>query len=123
MTEQLKSAHALQKNSYLFSGNGAYLEALYEQYLHDPSQLSAEWQTYFNQLSDKENHVSHAHIRASFAKLAQRPVVNKTISTSDLQYKLLVVIQAYRRYGHYQAHLDPLALAAKREVADLSLEN
>jgi 2-oxoglutarate dehydrogenase E1 component len=124
MTEQLKSAQALQQNSYLFSGNGTYLETLYEQYLHDPSQLSAEWQTYFSQLSDKENDVSHADIRTYFTELAQRPVGSrKTNENSDLHYKLLGLIDAYRRYGHYQAHLDPLALAAKREIVDLSLEN
>jgi 2-oxoglutarate dehydrogenase E1 component len=125
MTEQLKPAlQALQKNSYLFSGNGTYLETLYEQYLHDPSQLSAEWQTYFSQLSDKENDVSHADIRAYFTELAQRPRgVRGSNDTADLQYKLLGLIDAYRRYGHYQAHLDPLALAAKREIVDLSLEN
>lgn len=123
MTEQLKSAQALQKNSYLFSGNGTYLEMLYEQYLHDPSQLSAEWQTYFSQHSDKEKDVSHADIRAYFAELAQRPIGSqKTEETGDLYYKLLGLIEAYRRYGHYQAHLDPLALAAKREIVDLSLE-
>ena len=115
-----------KKHSYLFSGNGAYLEALYEQYLHDPSQLSAEWQTYFSQLGDKEKDVSHADIRAYFAELAQRPAAATATAGSgitDLYYRLLGLIAAYRRYGHYQAHLDPLALAAKREIVDLSLEN
>ena len=124
MTEQLKSAQALQKNSYLFSGNGTYLETLYEQYLRDPNQLSAEWQTYFNQLSDKEKDVSHTDIRSYFTELAQRPIEKRTTrQTSDLQYKLLGLIDAYRRYGHYQAHLDPLALASKRKIVDLSLES
>jgi 2-oxoglutarate dehydrogenase E1 component len=124
MTEQLKSAQALQQNSYLFSGNGTYLETLYEQYLHDQSQLSVEWQTYFSQLSDKENDVSHADIRTYFTELAQRPVGKRTThEASDLQYKLLSLVDAYRHYGHYQAHLDPLALAPKREIVDLNLEN
>lgn len=125
MTEHLKlPLQALEKNSYLFSGNGAYLEALYEQYLHDPSSLTAEWQTYFSQLVDKENDVSHADIRAYFSELAQRPAAGTASSVaSDLYYQLLSLIAAYRRYGHYQAHLDPLALAAKREILDLSLEN
>lgn len=124
MTQQIKSAQALQKNSYLFSGNASYLETLYEQYLHDPSQLSAEWQTYFSQLSDKEKDVSHADIRAYFTKLAQGSLgERRTHESSGLHYKLLGLIEAYRRYGHYQAHLDPLALAAKREIVDLTLEN
>jgi 2-oxoglutarate dehydrogenase E1 component len=127
MTEHLKLAlQTLEKNSYLFSGNGAYLEALYEQYLHDPSQLTAEWQTYFSQLGDKENDVSHADIRAYFSELAQRPtagVATASSTTTDLYHQLLALIEAYRRYGHYQAHLDPLALAPKREIVDLNLEN
>ena len=86
MTEQLKSAQALQKNSYLFSGNGTYLETLYEQYLHDPSQLSTEWQTYFSQLGDKENDVSHADIRAYFTELAQRPLEKRTVHEPCLLY-------------------------------------
>ncbi len=126
MTEHLKLAlQALTKNSYLFSGNGAYLEALYEQYLHDPSQLTAEWQTYFSQLADKDNDVSHADIRAYFSALAQRPASSSTTvtaTTTNLYYQLLALIEAYRRYGHYQAHLDPLALAPKREIVDLNLE-
>ncbi|EDP46540.1 2-oxoglutarate dehydrogenase E1 component [Rickettsiella grylli] len=124
MTEQCKSAQALQKNSYLFSANGAYLETLFEQYLHDPSQLSTEWQTYFSQLVDNEKDVSHADIRSYFAELSRRPAEKGTTSFSkDLPYKLQRLIDAYRRYGHYQAHLDPLALAPKREIVDLNLEH
>ena len=122
MTEQFKSAKALQKNSYLFSANGTYLEALYEQYLHNPSQLSTAWQTYFSQLVDKENDVSHADIRTYFAELSRRPAEKNAAPSNDLRYKLQGLIDAYRRYGHYQAHLDPLALAPKREIVDLSLE-
>ena len=91
MTAHLKlPLQTLEKNSYLFSGNGAYLEALYEQYLHDPSQLSAEWQTYFGQLGDKEKDVSHADIRAYFAELAQRPAAATATAGSgitDLYYR------------------------------------
>jgi 2-oxoglutarate dehydrogenase E1 component len=122
MTDQVKSAQALQRNSYLFSGNGSYLETLYEQYLHDPSQLSPEWQTYFGQQSDREKDVSHADIRAYFAELAERSI-GRQKTNGDLYDKLLGLINAYRHYGHYQADLDPLSLAPKREIVDLSLEN
>lgn len=125
MSEHVKSAlQAWQQNSYLFSGNGAYLEMLYEQYLHDPKQLDVKWQTYFKQLADKKNDVSHADIRAYFAELAQRPVALPISHTSeDLSAKGLDLINAYRRYGHFQANIDPLGLAAKREIIDLNPEN
>ncbi len=126
MSEHVKSVlEALRTNSYLFSGNGSYLEALYEQYLHDPNQLSREWQTYFNQLVDKQRDVSHADIRAYFAELAKNPTP-LAIQDSPEAARLAKVhnlIDAYRRYGHYQSNLDPLGMAPKREMIDLTLEN
>ncbi|MES2141928.1 MAG: 2-oxoglutarate dehydrogenase E1 component [Pseudomonadota bacterium] len=126
MTENVKSTlQALQTDSYLFSGNGSYLETLYEQYLHDPNQLSREWKNYFSQITDKQNEISHADIRAYFAELAKKPVSLTTCNSSEevLLGKVHDLIDAYRRYGHYQANLDPLGLAPKREIIDLSLEN
>ncbi|MDQ8039329.1 MAG: 2-oxoglutarate dehydrogenase E1 component [Rickettsiella sp.] len=125
MTENVKSTlETLQTDSYLFSGNGSYLEALYDQYLHDPSQLSREWQTYFSQITDKQHDVSHADIRAYFAELAKKPsLVTRSNSEAVLLGKVHDLIDAYRRYGHYQANLDPLRIAVKREMVDLSPEN
>lgn len=126
MTEQVKSAfQTLRTDSYLFSGNGAYLEALYEQYLHDPNQLSREWQTYFNQVVDKQKDVSHADIRAYFSELAKHPIPLAAHGSAEdaLLSKVHNLIDAYRRYGHYQSNLDPLRLAPKREMVDLSPES
>lgn len=126
MTEQVKSTfQTLRTDSYLFSANGAYLEALYEQYLHDPNQLSREWQTYFNQVVDKQKDVSHADIRAYFLQLAkQHGAQSLQGSTEDtLLSKVRSLVDAYRRYGHYQSNLDPLGLAPKREMLDLNPEN
>lgn len=126
MTEQVKSAfQTLRTDSYLFSGNGAYLEALYEQYLHDPNQLSREWQTYFNQVVDKQKDVSHADIRAYFSELAKHPAALTVHGSAEdaLLSKIHNLIDAYRRYGHYQSNLDPLRLAPKREMVDLNPEN
>lgn len=126
MTDPVKSAfQTLRTDSYLFSGNGAYLEALYEQYLHDPNQLSREWQTYFNQVADKQKDVSHADIQAYFSELAKHsvPLVKHGSAEDALLSKVHNLIDAYRRYGHYQSNLDPLKLAPKREIVDLNPEN
>lgn len=125
MSDVKSTLEALQADSYLFSGNGAYLEALFDQYLHDPTQLSREWQTYFNQIADKQRDVSHADIRAYFSDLAQKtqPFTIHTNAEEGLLGKVYDLINAYRRYGHYQADLDPLGIAPKRAIADLTLEN
>jgi 2-oxoglutarate dehydrogenase E1 component len=126
MSEHVKSTlEAMRTDSYLFSGNGSYLETLYEQYLHDPNQLSQEWQTYFNQVVDKQRDVSHADIRAYFTELAKHPspLAAKGSAEDARLSKVYNLIDAYRRYGHYQSNLDPLGIAPKREMIDLTLEN
>ena len=35
-------------NSYLFGGNAAYVEELYESYLHDPASVADHWRDYFD---------------------------------------------------------------------------
>ena len=39
-----------QGNSYLFGGNAAYVEELYESYLNNPGSVSDEWRDYFDQM-------------------------------------------------------------------------
>ena len=41
----------LQQTSLLDGGNGAYLETLYESYLHDPHSVSEHWREYFDGLA------------------------------------------------------------------------
>ena len=37
-------------SAYLSGGNAAYVEELYELYLHDPNAVPEEWRTYFQKL-------------------------------------------------------------------------
>ncbi len=37
-------------SAHLSGGNAAYVEELYELYLHDPNSVSEEWRTYFQKL-------------------------------------------------------------------------
>ncbi len=128
MTEHEKSTfQTLRFDSYLFSGNDAYLESLYEQYLHDPTQLAAEWKHYFDQVTDPQD-VSHADIRDFFLKLAKQTrsvaMPSAAMNTAEVRtLKAQILIQSYRRYGHYQANLDPLGLAPKRPIAALLPES
>ena len=37
-------------SAHLSGGNAAYVEELYELYLHDPNAVPEEWRTYFQKL-------------------------------------------------------------------------
>ena len=39
-----------EANSYLFGGNAAFIEGLYEQYLENPALVPEEWRRHFDQL-------------------------------------------------------------------------
>ncbi len=119
----------LQATSYLSGGNAGYLEDLYEQYLKDPHAVDSKWRQYFASLSTSGADISHADIRAHFEQLANGSAIHRmatTASAGDVQQErqqaqVMKLIDALRRYGHYQAQLDPLGLAAKLPRADLEL--
>ncbi len=116
--KQQRTMQELQNDSYLSSGNNAYLDDLYETYLTNPDAVSPEWQTYFNNLARQHaqsgSDVSHASIREHFLKLARSPktVVQGSVSAGHelQQEKVIDLIFAYRSHGHLHANIDPLGL-------------
>jgi 2-oxoglutarate dehydrogenase E1 component len=120
------SMQAQQTTSYLFGGNAAYLEELYEQYLTNPQAVPAELRNYFAGLNGSSKDVSHAAVRAYFQELTQRATssVAATPVSGDVvherkQAKINKLTEAYRRLGHFQASLDPLGLTQARVVSEL----
>lgn len=101
-----------EENSYLFGGNAPYVESLYEAYLEDPDSIDPQWKTYFNSLQNGHQpieDVSHARIREQFYQMAKQPhVMMPTSTVSSKQGHVDALITAYRRFGHLNAHLDPL---------------
>jgi 2-oxoglutarate dehydrogenase E1 component len=122
-------------SSYLSNGS-TYIEELYESFLMDPQSVSMEWQQFFNSLP--ATHVApdqpHAPIRDYFQQLAKQPMRAAPAVTADsmvtaallARYKEEAAVQnlvnAYRTHGHHHSQLDPLKLAHRRKIADLSLE-
>ncbi|MCY0966582.1 2-oxoglutarate dehydrogenase E1 component [Parathalassolituus penaei] len=122
----------LWSTSQLAGGNVAYIEELYEAYLRDPSEVSEEWRSYFDQLPRVDEHVTvdipHSPIRDQFLLISQnqrraRPVSASSVSTEHerKQVQVLQLINAYRGRGHQHAKLDPLGLMARQQVPDLDL--
>ncbi|SDY19833.1 MULTISPECIES: 2-oxoglutarate dehydrogenase E1 component [Pseudomonas] len=120
-------------SGYLSGGNAAYVEELYELYLHDPNAVPEEWRTKFQTLSSDGNaatDVSHATIRDQFVLLAKnqrraQPVSAGSVSSEHekKQVEVLRLIQAYRMRGHQAAQLDPLGLWKRPAPADLSINH
>lgn len=118
MTNSL-SMQELWKDSYLASGNEAYLEDLYESYLSNPHSVAPEWRQYFDQLAQQfprsTPDVPHAAIREQFLQRAKQSA--NTLAVSDMasfqdqmQERVIELIAAYRRLGHLQANIDPLGM-------------
>ena len=120
-------------SAHLSGGNAAYVEELYELYLHDPNSVSEEWRTYFQKLPSgggASTDVSHSTIREQFALMAKnqrraQPVSASSVSTEHekKQVEVLRLTQAYRMRGHQAAQLDPLGLWVRPMQSDLTIHH
>ncbi|MFI8482696.1 2-oxoglutarate dehydrogenase E1 component [Pseudomonas sp. NPDC078700] len=120
-------------SAHLSGGNAAYVEELYELYLHDPNAVPEEWRTYFQKLpadGGATTDVSHSTIRDHFVLLAKNKARAQPVSAGSVssehekkQVEVLRLIQAYRMRGHQAAQLDPLGLWQRPLPADLSINH
>lgn len=123
----------LRSTSHISGGNAAYVEDLYDTYLHDPNAVPGEWRSYFDQLPRVDGVVSqdtpHSTVREHFELLGRnraRPLAapgsgGANIEHERKQVKVVQLISSYRFRGHQKAALDPLALMEREQVPDLDL--
>ncbi|MCH9770000.1 MAG: 2-oxoglutarate dehydrogenase E1 component [Gammaproteobacteria bacterium] len=127
MTKSTKiSMQAFQRSSYLAGANAPYIEELYEQYLEDPNTVADEWREFFSSLSNGQidGDTSHAKIQAQFREFAsQRRAQVTAIPVNSKQQSVDDLINAYRRYGHFNAGLDPLDLVKSDNDLRLQLSH
>jgi len=107
--------------------NLPYLEALWQRYLREPSSLSDEWRHYFAQATEngqqnieplRTANVSSTRTITSALRNGKETATKTTFSlTAPTQFEEM--IQAYRRFGHLKARIDPLNL---RNLAVVDLE-
>jgi 2-oxoglutarate dehydrogenase E1 component len=117
-----------QATSALSGGNASFIEALYEDYLGDPSAVAPAWRSYFDSLKGRAaGDVPHSaainRIEAA-QKLNGRGLVPATAATgaeapSQKQAGVLKLVTAYRSRGHLAAKLDPLNMEHTFTEADL----
>jgi 2-oxoglutarate dehydrogenase E1 component len=118
--------------SHISGGNAAYVEELYDSYLHNPNAVPEEWRNYFDQLPRVNGVLTqdtpHSVIRAQFEQLGKSRVRTVAVTGGSVsseheqkQIKVLQLISSYRFRGHQKAKLDPLGLMQRDPVADLEL--
>lgn len=78
-------------SQYAHRANLEYIEDLYQQFRQAPQNLTPEWQRFFEGFE---------------LGLQTTPAAG---NLSDKELNVYHLIQAYRNYGHYEAHLDPLS--------------
>ncbi len=119
-----------QANSYLFGGNAAYVEELYECYLDNPGSVSEAWRDYFDQMQhvpaadgSQSPDIAHAPIVQSFAQRAKEHRLTPPNAAADeLSTKQVYVqqlIAAYRYLGSRWANLDPLKRQERPSIPEL----
>ncbi|HET9818172.1 MAG TPA: 2-oxoglutarate dehydrogenase E1 component [Rhodanobacteraceae bacterium] len=114
----------LAETSLFGGGSTAYLDRLYDEWLHDPQSVAPAWRTWFQSLHGAGD-VSHADAIARIVE-AQRHDGRHIATTVDdvharKQAGVLRFLTAYRSRGHLAADLDPLAIAPKQPAPDLDL--
>jgi 2-oxoglutarate dehydrogenase E1 component len=103
------------------SQNLGFVEALYEDFLRDPTSVSEQWKAYFTQLRDSGLEPALAHGPARLNALprrgALRPPTAEVSSRQEgisidavLQHRVDQLVRSYRVLGHLAAQLDPLGL-------------
>ena len=120
-------------SSHFSGGNAAYIEGLYETYLHNPNGVPEEWRAFFDSLPHINGFAgadsSHATIQTHFELLGRkrsRPLPapgsgGVNVEHERKQVKVLQLMASYRERGHQKANLDPLGLMEREDVPDLKL--
>ncbi len=60
-------ANPSERDTYLASANGAFVEELYQRYLADPSSVDAEWARFFTDMADDAGTVANELNGASWS--------------------------------------------------------
>ena len=125
---------ALLGTSFLGGGSAAYLEEQYENWLRDPSSVTENLRSYFEQLpvvNGTVQDIPHSEIREQFEKITRSgsgrssggPAVDASLAHERKQVGVNQLINAYRIRGHQRANVNPLGFRneEKAEVREMTL--
>ena len=114
--------------SALYGENAAFIEALYEDYLHDPYSVVPIWRDYFDTMHANQANIETNSQRINGASVAVDKVIGEPETPTSVapvesddrkQVAVLQLINTYRYRGLSQAKLDPLGLVQQVNVPEL----
>jgi 2-oxoglutarate dehydrogenase E1 component len=121
---------AYQGNTYLFGGNGPYVEEMYENYLANPASVPDSWRSYFDALQNvpavdgsNAKDVPHLPVINAFAERAKQGVTRVVQASADAEMgrkrtAVQQLIAAYRNVGARWANLDPLQRTERDHIPE-----
>jgi 2-oxoglutarate dehydrogenase E1 component len=136
--------------SILSANNAEYIANLYREFLKAPDAVDTSWRGFFEALRDDEAALLSEIIGASWGNVDfkkpqapfgvttaadalksgkapanqssnQAPQADPQLLSDSL--KALMLIKAYRAYGHFAADIDPLGLMQRPQRADLDIQS
>ncbi len=122
----------MRTSSHLAGANGAWMEAMYEQWIAAPDQVPGEWRSFFEGLPSigDQTEVPHSGIVSHFERIGRnrlkaRPERESAAVESEQirkQMRVQALVEAYRHRGHKKAKLDPLDMMRRPPMPVLNLD-
>ena len=121
-------------DSLLSGANASFIEAAYEDYLHNPHSVTLAWRQYFDQLVIRMDNavIKPSQILTNVTAVAtdvrpsipeaQAPLPDVVVADTDdrKQVAVLQLINMYRYLGLKRARLDPLGFSQQPDVPELN---
>lgn len=121
-------------DSVLSGANASFIEAVYEDYLHNPNSVASAWREYFDQFAKQQDTVVNKSSRGIVSSASVTTATTYSGSESQIalpdvmtadsedrkQVAVLQLINMYRYLGLNQAKLDPLGLKQQSDVPELN---
>ncbi|VFP78186.1 2-oxoglutarate dehydrogenase E1 component [Buchnera aphidicola (Cinara cuneomaculata)] len=121
-----KKKISLHKNGWLYVSNQSFLDNIYKKFLSNSRSLDPSWKKIFNSILNKKN-IYNNIINQEKTKNIYQPIIKNSIHSVSTDHEMFLkekffnLIDAYRRYGHYKARLNPLKYHKKKKnIPELS---
>ncbi|HEY9721121.1 MAG TPA: 2-oxoglutarate dehydrogenase E1 component [Oscillatoriaceae cyanobacterium] len=113
---------SVSEPTFLSGANAAFVEGMYEAYLHDPFSVDPEWRHYFEQVRPDGAERAHFPVQQAFLRLAEQRRTIAAAAPSEAPSSVIgamALINAYRTLGHLAARINPLGSKAEIPVPEL----
>ena len=113
------------ESSFLNADNALYVAEQFRRFIDNPANVSESWHSFFIQLKDNQRSVLLDLSRGSKYGPHKSSATTRTTLAADtkeieLSLKASAIADAYRRWGHYVATLDPLGITPPKGHEGLS---